>query len=491
MGSHRDAIMRRTRIVATIGPASDDDKTLLSLLKVGVNVCRLNYSHGEPEGKTELYTRIRALESEINRQTCILADLPGPKLRLGEFEGVYVLGMRKKVELHCGVSHMADASNKKLPVQYAGLSAELKEGDPILLADGLIRLKVLSTTGESGGVVKCRIQDGGPISSRKGINVPGTLVDLPAIGPKDELALKHALDNGADIIAISYVRTAKDLQPAKEAIEKRGLSTWIVAKIEHPMALTHLDEILDLADAVMVARGDLGVEIPLEEVPIAQQKIIDSALERGMPVIVATQMLETMTVNPRPTRAEVSDISTAIRQGATGVMLSGETASGKYPVKSVRTMDKIALSTEQGLQASDLKPDSVNKYRITRAVAHAGVELAKMAEASRILVATERGNAPRLVSLHQPGMPVTAVTDSLDTARKVQILPGVDSIVVDEYERGSKTMQNALSLLVESGEVKSGQKIVAISGSPKAISGLTSTARLYKISNTGEILGTE
>jgi len=241
----------------------------------------------------------------------------------------------------------------------------------------------------------------------------------------------------------------------------------------------------------MVARGDLGVEIPLEEVPIAQQKIIDSALERGMPVIVATQMLETMTVNPRPTRAEVSDISTAIRQGATGVMLSGETASGKYPLKSVKTMAKIAKSTEQGLDSSNLKPESVNKYRFTRAVAHAGVELAKMAQASRILVATERGNAPRLVSLHQPGMPVTAVTNSIETARKVQILPGIDSIVVEEYERGSKTMQNALSLLVESGEVKPGQKVVAISGSPKAISGLTSTARLYKVSNTGEIVGTE
>ena len=333
----------------------------------------------------------------------------------------------------------------------------------MLLADGLIRLKVLSTTGEAGGIVTCRIQDGGPISSRKGINVPGTLVDLPAIGPKDERALKHALDTGADVVAVSYVRTAKDLQPAKETIKKRGLSTWIVAKIEHPMALDHLDEILDIADAVMVARGDLGVEIPLEEVPIAQQKIIDSALERGMPVIVATQMLETMTVNPRPTRAEVSDISTAIRQGATGVMLSGETASGKYPLKSVKTMARIAQSTEEGLDSSNLKPESVNKYRFTRAVAHAGVELAKMAKASRILVATERGNAPRLVSLHQPGMPVTAVTNSIETARKVQILPGIDSIVVEEYERGSKTMQNALSLLVESGGVKPGQKVVAVS----------------------------
>ena len=185
--------MRRTRIVATIGPASDDDNTLLSLLKGGVNVCRLNYSHGEPKQKTELYHRIRALESKIGRPTCILADLPGPKLRLGEFEGVHVLGMRKKVELHCGISYMEDASNKKLPVQYAGLSAELKKGDPVLLDDGLIRLKVLSTTGEAGGVVTCRIQDGGPVSSRKGINVPGTLVDLPAIGPKDERALELSL----------------------------------------------------------------------------------------------------------------------------------------------------------------------------------------------------------------------------------------------------------------------------------------------------------
>ncbi|MDP7373650.1 MAG: pyruvate kinase [Candidatus Poseidoniaceae archaeon] len=483
--------MRRTRIVATIGPSSDDDKTLLSLLRAGVNVCRLNYSHGEPEQKTELYQRIRQLETELGQPTCILADLPGPKLRLGEFDGIHVLTMKKKVELHCGVEYMENASNKQLPVQYAGLSAELKKGDPVLLSDGLIRLKVLSSPGEPGGIVTCRIQDGGPISARKGINVPGTMVDLPAIGPKDELALEHALDSGADLIAVSYVRSAEDLQPARDAIAQRDLSTWVIAKIEHPMALDHLDEILANCDAVMVARGDLGVEIPLEEVPIAQQKIIDSALELGMPVIVATQMLETMTVNPRPTRAEVSDVSTAIRQGATGVMLSGETASGKYPVESVQTMSRIAASTEQGLQSSNLKPESATRFKSTRAVAHAGVELAKMAGASRILVATERGNAPRLVSSYRPGMPVTAVTDSLATARRIQILSGVDSVIVEEYERGSKTMQNAIALQLDSGKVQPGDKIVAISGSPKAISGLTSTARLYKISDSGEIVGTE
>ena len=483
--------MRRTRIVATIGPASHDNDMLYSLFQAGMNVCRLNYSHGEPEQKTELYHRIRNMEERIGRQTCILADLPGPKLRLGEFKGVHVLTMGKEVALHCGVAKMPDASAERLPVQYDGLSAELKKDDPVLLSDGLIRLRVISTTGEKSGIVICRVIDGGPISSRKGINVPGTLVDLPAIGPKDKLALNHALDVGADLIAVSYVRTPQDLQPAKDEIKSRGLTTWVVAKIEHPMALEHLDDILDIADAVMVARGDLGVEIPLEEVPIAQQRIIDGALERGMPVIVATQMLETMTVNPRPTRAEVSDISTAIRQGATGVMLSGETASGQYPLEAVQTMAKIALSTEQGLDSSQLKPESVTRFKSTRAVAHAGVELAKMANASRLLVATERGNAPRLVSSYRPDIPVTAVTNTIETARRVQLLPGVDSLVVDELDRGSLTMQTALTILVEQKRVLPGHKIVAISGSPKAISGVTSTARLYKVSQQGEIIGTE
>lgn len=483
--------MRRTRIVATIGPASQDNEMLHSLFQAGMNVCRLNYSHGEPEQKTELYHRIRNMEEKIGRPTCILADLPGPKLRLGEFHGVHILAMGKKVELHCGMANMADASAEKLPVQYDGLSAELKKDDPVLLSDGLIRLKVISTTGVKSGVVTCKVIDGGPISSRKGINVPGTLVDLPAIGPKDKIALKHALDTGADLIAVSYVRTPEDLQPAKDEIKSRGLTTWVVAKIEHPMALEHLDDILDIADAVMVARGDLGVEIPLEQVPIAQQRIIDGALERGMPVIVATQMLETMTVNPRPTRAEVSDISTAIRQGATGVMLSGETASGQFPLEAVQTMAKIAISTEQGLDSSQLKPESVTRFKSTRAVAHAGVELAKMANASRLLVATERGNAPRLVSSYRPGIPITAVTNTIETARRVQLLPGVDSLVVEELDRGSMTMQGALSNLVELEQILPGDKIVAISGSPKAISGVTSTARLYKVSQQGDIIGTE
>nr|ADD93365.1 pyruvate kinase [uncultured archaeon MedDCM-OCT-S11-C473] len=343
---------------------------------------------------------------------------------------------------------MDDASQSKLPVQYDGLSAELKPEDPVLIADGLIRLKVEKSPGESGGIVVCTVEDGGPVSARKGINVPGTLVDLPAIGPKDKAALAHALEAGADYVAVSYVRTPEDLLPAKEAIAAAGQHVPVIAKIEHPVALEHLNDILDLADAVMVARGDLGVEIPLEQVPQAQQRIVDGAIKRGMVVIVATQMLETMTLNPRPTRAEVSDVSTAIRHGATAVMLSGETASGDYPLQAVETMAKIATATEQGLASSEVRPGAQATYKTTRAVAHAGVELAKMSGAVRIMVATEHGNAPRLVSAYQPGIPITAVTDRVRAARRVQLLPGVDSLIVKEFERGSQTMQEGLRFYV-------------------------------------------
>jgi len=316
-------------------------------------------------------------------------------------------------------------------------------------------------------------------------------VNLPAIGEKDELALKHALDNGADWIAVSYVRTAEDLKPARKAIRDAGKHTPIIAKIEHPVALTNLQSILDEADAVMVARGDLGVEIPLEQVPLAQERIIESGLMRGMVVIIATQMLETMTENMRPTRAEVSDVSNAIRYGGTAVMLSGETASGNHPIKAVETMVKIVDATEQGLNSSGAKPGALSKFKSTRAVAHAGVELARLVGANHILVATKHGNAPRLVSGYRPDMPIIAVTDRISAARRINLLPGVNSVIVEENERGSKTMQNAISILAAKGVIKRGQRIVAISGSPQAMSGATSTVRLYKLQSDGSISGTE
>ena len=473
--------------MATIGPASWDPVTLQSVFDAGADVFRLNYSHGEPEQKTELYERIRSMETET-RKTCILADLPGPKLRLGEFSGVRLLNNGDNIRFLCGKKvHDGD----ELPVEYDGLSSELSPGDSVLIADGLIRLSVVKTGGERGSFVDCLVEDGGPVTSRKGINLPGTTIDLPAIGEKDKMALDHALKTGADWIAVSYVRSAEDLRPAKDAVKAAGLHTPIIAKIEHPAALKNLHSILDTADAVMVARGDLGVEIPLERVPLAQQMIIDAGLMRGMVVIVATQMLESMTLNPRPTRAEVSDVSTAIRQGSTAVMLSGETASGNHPVAAVETMTRIATATEEGLDSSGGTPGVLSKFRSTRAVAHAGVELARASGAKHIIVATQHGNAPRLVTGYRPDVVVTAVTDRIRAARRMNLLPGVQSVIVEEHERGSQTMQNAIRMIAEEGSIKAGDRIVAISGSPLAMRGATSTVRLYRMEADGSISGTE
>ena len=479
--------MRRTRVVATIGPSSWELDKLQSIFDSGADVFRLNYSHGEPEDKTDLYKKIRSLETG-GKTTCILADLPGPKLRLGEFKGVRLLKNGEEIRLLCGKKKH---DGTELPVEYDGLSAELNVGDSVLLADGLIRLSVSATGQEKSSFVDCIVEDGGPLTSRKGINVPGTTVDLPAIGEKDKAALSHALEQGADWVAVSYVRSADDIKPAKEAIKAAGLHTPIIAKIEHPAALKNLHSILDAADAVMVARGDLGVEIPLEQVPLAQQKIIDAGLMRGMVVIVATQMLESMTLNPRPTRAEVSDVSTAIRHGGTAVMLSGETASGDHPISAVQTMVKIATATEDGLMSSGVTPGALSKFRSTRAVAHAGVELARLSDAQHILVATQHGNAPRLVSGYRPGANIIAVTDRIRAARRLNLIPGVKSVMVEEHERGSQTMQDAIHILASEGLIKTGDRIVAISGSPLAMRGATSTVRLYRLEPNGVISGTE
>ncbi len=479
--------MRRTRVIATVGPSSWDEDSLNAMFQSGADVFRLNYSHGEPQDKDKLYTKIRSLEHK-NRTTCILADLPGPKLRLGEFDGVKILTNGDKVRLLCGKKRH---DGPELPVEYDGLSLELKNDDKILLSDGMVKLSVISTGQKKSSFVDCIVEDGGTLSSRKGINVPGTMVDLPAVGERDLLALEHAIKAGADWIAVSYVRTAEDIKPARDAIKSAGIHTPIIAKIEHPAALDNLESILDAADGVMVARGDLGVEIPMEEVPLAQQKIIDAGLMRGMVVIVATQMLESMTKNPRPTRAEVSDVSAAIRHGGTAVMLSGETASGDYPIESVQTMVRIAKATEKGLTSSNLMPGALSRFRSTRAVAHAGVELAKMSKAKHILVATRHGNAPRLVAGYRPDVLVSAVTDRVRAARRMNMLPGVQSVIINEYDRGSQTMQEAIKLLSKNGVIKSGERIVAISGSPLAMRGATSTVRLYRLEADGTISGTE
>jgi len=484
----------RSRIIATIGPASDNVETLKQMIEGGMDIARLNYSHGDFSGKEKTIQNIRSAEEEAGKYVGLLADLPGPKLRLGTFEGEVVLERGELIDLHCGVPDGLPAQAntilgepvKTLPVEWDGLSKDLRVGDPVLLSDGLIRLEVLSAPEHIGEVVRCRVEDGGILTERKGINVPRTLVKLPAVGPHDLDCLEHALSQNVDFVAVSYVRSADDLEPARERIKEAGVHTWIVAKIEHPAALKDLNAIVEAADVVMVARGDLGVEIPLEEVPAAQERIVSACLERGTPVVVATQMLESMVNHARPTRAEVTDVATAIRQHVSAVMLSGETAGGQHPVKAVETMARIAETVDAS--TADLpEPPALAAYVSTRVIAGAAVDIARQTNVNHLIVATEHGNAARLMAAHRPRIPIYAMTNRIRAARRTTILPGVEGLLVEEKSRARSTVAEAVRLLYEQKKIKPDEKIVAISGSPQAISGRTSTIRLLQVQTDGEL----
>ena len=484
----------RSRIIATIGPARDNVEALKQMIEAGMDIARLNYSHGDFKGKEKTIQNIRAAEEEVGKYVGLLADLPGPKLRLGTFEGEVNLERGELVDLHCGFPEgLPTQANtilgepvKTLPVEWDGLSKDLRVGDPVLLSDGLIRLEVLSAPEHIGEVVRCRVEDGGILTERKGINVPRTLVKLPAVGPHDLDCLEHALSQNVDFVAVSYVRSAGDLEPARERIKQAGVHTWIVAKIEHPAALKDLNAIVEAADVVMVARGDLGVEIPLEEVPAAQERIVSACLERGTPVVVATQMLESMVNHARPTRAEVTDVATAIRQHVSAVMLSGETAGGQHPVKAVETMARIAETVDAS--TADLpEPPALAAYVSTRVIAGAAVDIARQTNVNHLIVATEHGNAARLMAAHRPRIPIYAMTNRIRAARRTTILPGVEGLLVEEKPRARSTVAEAVRLLYEQKKIKPDEKIVAISGSPQAISGRTSTIRLLQVQKDGEL----
>ena len=477
----------RSRIIATIGPASDNVETLKQMIEGGMDIARLNYSHGDFSGKEKTIQNIRSAEEEAGKYVGLLADLPGPKLRLGTFEGEVVLERGELIDLHCGVPDGLPAqANTILGEPVKTLPVDLRVGDPVLLSDGLIRLEVLSAPEHIGEVVRCRVEDGGILTERKGINVPRTLVKLPAVGPHDLDCLEHALSQNVDFVAVSYVRSADDLEPARERIKEAGVHTWIVAKIEHPAALKDLNAIVEAADVVMVARGDLGVEIPLEEVPAAQERIVSACLERGTPVVVATQMLESMVNHARPTRAEVTDVATAIRQHVSAVMLSGETAGGQHPVKAVETMARIAETVDAS--TADLpEPPALAAYVSTRVIAGAAVDIARQTNVNHLIVATEHGNAARLMAAHRPRIPIYAMTNRIRAARRTTILPGVEGLLVEEKSRARSTVAEAVRLLYEQKKIKPDEKIVAISGSPQAISGRTSTIRLLQVQKDGEL----
>ncbi len=417
---------RRTKIVATVGPASSSREVLERLIESGVNVFRLNMSHGAHEAHAEAYQLIRALSREANRAVAILADLCGPKIRTGKFENDAIDLVRGETLTVTTREVLGRAG--LIPSQYKALAMDVKPGDRILLADGLFELWVKSIDGDD---IECEVVHGGRLGNHKGMNLPGVNVSAPAMTEKDYLDAQFALNLGVDFIALSFVRTAEDLKPLRDLITSSDTVARIIAKIEKPEALENADEILDACDGIMVARGDLGVELPPEQVPVAQTELIALSRRKGKPVIVATQMLESMITNSRPTRAEVTDVSLAVERGTDAVMLSGETAVGDFPVEAVQVMHRVARQTEAHMwQEHAWAPANLDIPRnqplpVWNVIANATAQISRQLMTSGVMVITRGGTSATTVSTARPAAPIVAITNEPRAFQRMSLLWGV------------------------------------------------------------------
>ena len=431
--------MRRTKIVATLGPASSSPKVLDALIAAGVDVFRLNFSHGTHATQGETFHAVRAAAARSGRDVAILQDLSGPKIRTGRLAGGKAIELRDGADLRLAAGD-GEGYEGRVFTAYAELIESAKPGDRLLLDDGKIELRV---TGKASGELVTQVVNGGPLAEKKGINAPGVTLPASAVTAKDEADLAFGLELGVDIVAVSFVQTPADLHAARRIIHAAKKDVPIVAKIERPQALEHLDEILAASEGVMVARGDLGLECPLEQIPRIQKSIVARARSLGRPVILATQVLESMRTEPRPTRAEVSDAATAVDQGVDAIMLSGETAAGQFPVRSVQTLAAIIADAETVATAPHAEVrlrrevtkglDGFDAFqaRHGRAMCEAAVTLAATGQAEAIVAVTQFGKTARLLSSLRPRASILAVTPSEAVARRLNLYWGVWPIVSD------------------------------------------------------------
>ncbi|WP_287156835.1 pyruvate kinase [Chloroflexus sp.] len=458
--------MRRTKIVATLGPATSTPERIAGLIRAGMNVARLNFSHGTHAEHAARIAMVRRAAAEAGRHVAILQDLQGPKIRTGPLENgqpvELVAGQRFVIttEPIIGDAHRVSTTYRALPL-------DVRPRDRILLSDGLIELVV---TGHTDTEVETEVVHGGRLREHQGINLPGVRVSAPAATEKDLADLAFGLEQGVDYVALSFVRRASDVREVKEFIRRAGKQTPVIAKIERPEALDVLPEILAEADGIMVARGDLGVEMPPERVPIVQKQIIAAANQALLPVITATQMLESMIHNPRPTRAEASDVANAIIDGTDAVMLSGETAAGAYPIEAVQMMALIADAVEAsytGGQHSTTPRWSIAPAQSTpRAIAAAACTIANSLPVRFIVVLTQSGASARLVSHYRPDVPILAFCPSEETARRTSLYWGVTPIVIEARDRLDELEQQIVRMMRETGMVRKGDLIVLSGGHP-------------------------
>ncbi len=474
--------MRRTKIVCTIGPSVDSADQMGKMIEAGMDVARLNLSHGSSEDHYRRLDLIREAAAARHRTVGFLVDTRGPEVRTGDLkeEVVYL----KDGQDFTLTAEEIIGDSSRASVTYRHLHQDLKPGSRVLIDDGLIVLDVLEI---SGMEIKCRVQHGGELRSYKGLNTPGTRINLPALNEKDEKDIKMALENEIDFLAASFTRSVEDILEIRKLIETQGGQIMILAKIESEEGVANFDSILEVADGIMVARGDLGVEIPPEEVPLLQKEFILKCNRLGKPVITATQMLDSMIRNPHPTRAEASDVANAIFDGTDAVMLSGETAVGRFPVEAVETMDRIARHTENGLDYKKILDElSVTvKKTVTDAISFSTCNVAQELNADAIITSTQSGHTARMVAKYRPRAPIVAVSSCRRVASQLTLTRGVTSIICPPVNSTDEMFNNAIRTSLEEDLITNGNLVVITAGVPVGVSG---TTNLLRVETVGEII---
>ncbi len=460
---------QRTRIVCTLGPASDSDEVVRALICAGMDVARLNFSHGDHATHRARIERVRRLARAENAVVALLGDLRGPKIRVGEIS-------RGAIRLVAGATftlttRAVDGSPDAVYVDFADLPHAVQPGNRILLADGALELQVIAT---SATEVQTRVITGGELKPRQGVNLPGAALNLSALTEKDRADLAFAIEHALDYLALSFVRRAEDVLELRQLMQARGAAIPIIAKIEKPEALEQMDAILEVSDGVMVARGDLGVEVSAEQVPLIQKMLIRKANVAGKPVITATQMLESMLEHPRPTRAEASDVANAILDGTDAVMLSGETAVGKYPVEAAQTMARIAnvVEASRHFETCARKFDSA-AMSVTDAIGDATCEIAEQVGAKLIITSTVSGYTARMISRHRPLTPILAVTASEKTQRQLALVWGIHSARIARAETMEEIIARSIAAAQAQGLAHAGDRVVITGGAPAGMAGRT------------------
>jgi pyruvate kinase len=467
--------MRRAKIVCTMGPAVESSEKVHELIAAGMNMARLNLSHGGYDEHQARLDLVRSVAAEINQPVAILVDLQGPKIRLARFkDGPHDLA---RGDIFTITADEVEGTKERVGTTYKGLPGDCKPGDRILIDDGKVTVEVIEVKGND---VVTKVIEPGAVSNNKGINLPGVAVSVPALSEKDKEDLRWGLAAGADFIALSFVRSAADIKDVHAIMDEVGIRRPVIAKIEKPQAVENLQEIVDAFDGIMVARGDLGVELPIEDVPLVQKRCIELAREAAKPVIVATQMLDSMIVNSTPTRAEATDCANAVLDGADALMLSGETSVGAFAIQAVQVMARIIVKTELDMM-DRIRPMRTQPKTKGGAITKAAVEVGKIVDAKFLVAFTKSGDSARRMSRLRSPIPILALTPDVATYNQLALSWGIESMITPMVNHTDEMVKQVDTLLVESGRGSVGENVMIVAGSPPGIPGSTNAMRVHRI----------